>query len=989
MKRFRRTLYVGLGGAGCKTLREIKLRIQESIIGQKQSLKEDEKDVYAQNNMPGQIKFLCVDTNSADLNSLTEFSDEEKLCVSVREAYKRYDREKDNSTYEYIPSSNTKHITALEKGAGQIRSNGHFAVIESQFLGAFTEKIERLANDIREVTIPNEIILDDTVIEVHLVSSLCGGTGSGMFLPISLLIREAIKNCEITAYLYTSSFFKNEVDLASRDEVVVNSYAAIAELDYCMHYGYERNRPITFSFGPSRSQKVEMKQKPFNEVMLIDKQTFVGPNGIMEYTYANIEEVRKITAEMMYLCSTDTMTEHIGIMDNVRQKVSEGTFDIRGKSGWVMGFGISELYIHGYDLMKKTAIQKTIDFLTTFNQDKLENADQTASAWLAECKLDERNEEEDGNHFIDDIHRYMDELRSITIDNISDSPNLKDIYEEVKLKDKKVYENRLKDRQKSIENKIAIALSDGSSFNDLVNILEEFSHDMSLCVDQLRKEITAHEGKLKKIKLGDAPIKDENWILKIIGVSNNSADFERKKQQFINDSYGKLIDFAKYQCEIDRKNLAIDIYEALIIEVNKKKDQFSRWAGKLGRIIECGNDSLKAFNEEAKRQFNHHSNESNNILNTPKGKNKIDLTETIQLMPISNPITTELLQREFDTQGLEDKSVFDNLRDQVLFKLTEKNGDSVISAFFAQGDSDNDHKEKIDKVLKNLLKNSSPMLNIDMHGESFKLDEFNYIVASKDIALKVKELLRSLYTREFDVVEDPDLKDRVLLLRIVGAVPPYFVKGIADNSDPLSMEHVYEVEKSKHKGNTPFSHAALQRLLENKYSVLKPIDEMEEDAVMEIWLNFIIYGFIQRTDYDRYWIESESLGERLSDDLQHREKVLILGDNRVEAYETFRRYCSVLLEDYETAYTERLKKETRIDKEDGKTEYIIDLSSEHYLSDSKCLVDTEHIEALHKNDEEFKLLEKEIIHIDKRIQRINEYTKTANRLSEIISKTRH
>ena len=73
MKRFRRSLYIGLGGAGCKTLSEIKLRIQDSVIGQRQFLNEDEKDVYAQDNMPGQIKFLCVDTNSSDLDSLTEF----------------------------------------------------------------------------------------------------------------------------------------------------------------------------------------------------------------------------------------------------------------------------------------------------------------------------------------------------------------------------------------------------------------------------------------------------------------------------------------------------------------------------------------------------------------------------------------------------------------------------------------------------------------------------------------------------------------------------------------------------------------------------------------------------------------------------------------------------------------------------------------------------------------------------------------------------
>ena len=110
--RFKRTLFVGLGGAGAKTLRR---------------LKQDIKDACGE--LPKQVKFLLVDTNATDLANYRDFDNNEKICIAVREPYQRYQHDISLATHEFIPKQNVHSLLALERGAGQIRSNGHFAVI--------------------------------------------------------------------------------------------------------------------------------------------------------------------------------------------------------------------------------------------------------------------------------------------------------------------------------------------------------------------------------------------------------------------------------------------------------------------------------------------------------------------------------------------------------------------------------------------------------------------------------------------------------------------------------------------------------------------------------------------------------------------------------------------------------------------------------------------------------------------------------------------
>ena len=106
-----------------------------------------------------------------------------------------------------------------------------------------------------------------------------------------------------------------------------------------------------------------------------------------------------------------------------------------------------------------------------------------------------------------------------------------------------------------------------------------------------------------------------------------------------------------------------------------------------------------------------------------------------------------------------------------------------------------------------------------------------------------------------------------------------------------------ELKKTR-QSYTPFSHEKLREILENKICALKPIDEIENDKILDLWLNFLILNYIRVDKVDgTYCIESPVCGKRLTDQLQCRKDILILGTTRSEAFETFQRYCGELIKE--------------------------------------------------------------------------------------------
>lgn len=111
----------------------------------------------------------------------------------------------------------------------------------------------------------------DDVPEIVIVSSLCGGTGSALFIPIALYIKRYLssfhkKNANIRVLLSCPEVYANSLTAENRVKAYANAYAALTELNAVdlVSKGYnaeakEKNKcKVTFKIGSKKSKGIGM-----------------------------------------------------------------------------------------------------------------------------------------------------------------------------------------------------------------------------------------------------------------------------------------------------------------------------------------------------------------------------------------------------------------------------------------------------------------------------------------------------------------------------------------------------------------------------------------------------------------------------------------------------------------------------------------------------------------------------------------------------------
>lgn len=247
--KLRRTLYIGLGGTGIKVIKEVKKNFLNNSAS----------------SLPSMVKFLCIDTNLGDLNGVPTEGEErlgmlEKIHMTVDEPAATLHA--GGTFYDWIPESNRDSVIDIEgTGAGQVRSNGKFIIedVERKHK-TLSQRLTQLFANLTSVTAEdqNYDILSATNIDVHLVFSIAGGTGSGMFLSVANMIRRYIPHANLMAYAFSPQFFTS---VGVNWNITHNAYGALLELDYHMHGG--KGKYTNVDRGITR--------KLFDSVMYIDK----------------------------------------------------------------------------------------------------------------------------------------------------------------------------------------------------------------------------------------------------------------------------------------------------------------------------------------------------------------------------------------------------------------------------------------------------------------------------------------------------------------------------------------------------------------------------------------------------------------------------------------------------------------------------------------------------------------------------------------------
>lgn len=214
------TLFIGIGGIGGRIVK-----------GVAELCREHETD---------NISFVCLDTNVNDLTAIRDSKARIRYVqISSTEtvgSYLNYDEDARNN---WFPKNTVMYDKTVSEGAGQVRAISRLALNDTIKTG----RIRPLYDAIDELFMKDGRELKQ-VLRVVFASSASGGTGSGIYLPLSMLVRDYV-NTEhpntgvvIRSLLLLpgtlDSVIKSSVEKQSQRR---NAYALIKELNAFMMQG--------------------------------------------------------------------------------------------------------------------------------------------------------------------------------------------------------------------------------------------------------------------------------------------------------------------------------------------------------------------------------------------------------------------------------------------------------------------------------------------------------------------------------------------------------------------------------------------------------------------------------------------------------------------------------------------------------------------------------------------------------------------------------
>ncbi len=274
------TLIIGLGGTGTDAVIKIKKEVYKQ-------LQPDDLD----SPIPryGAIKYLVIDSDAtkiakqnglaSDIDKANEFFDISNTSIKTTfEAKKVLEgrRDLDWLDYDHI------HPDDASAGAGGIRQVGRFLLVDKA-LPLYDKLKTIMTSALKEAK--------GSKINVHIFAGISGGTGSGTFIDMCYLVKEALRELGHSEDRVSGYFFLPDVNLSvpevSADSlksgyIKVNGYAALQELDYCMNFGRNKDSfKMNYGF-----KQIENAKKPVDLCYLIsttDTSGNVVKNG---YQYA-------------------------------------------------------------------------------------------------------------------------------------------------------------------------------------------------------------------------------------------------------------------------------------------------------------------------------------------------------------------------------------------------------------------------------------------------------------------------------------------------------------------------------------------------------------------------------------------------------------------------------------------------------------------------------------------------------------------------------
>lgn len=281
------TLVIGLGGSGAETVRLVKARVRQSMTPP-----------------PGIIEFLAADTEPRRNEPGREhLSQGEYAYLGDYNAGRVLDELDAHPHIKDWWFDDGQVITGtIHKGARQRRPVGRLSLYVNW--GDFARSFEAKAKTIREIVEREKAqnqginVQRTGLAKIYLVSSVCGGTGSAIFLDVAFRVRQILgDDADIVGVFYLPScFLRGEIQsVMQRRRVQANAYASLVELNHFLKGSFFEASFPDEPFKDGKGNKVSTRlSRPFDTVYLVDQSN--NKEGI-----SNLENIWHMAAQQIFL----------------------------------------------------------------------------------------------------------------------------------------------------------------------------------------------------------------------------------------------------------------------------------------------------------------------------------------------------------------------------------------------------------------------------------------------------------------------------------------------------------------------------------------------------------------------------------------------------------------------------------------------------------------------------------------------------------------
>lgn len=910
--KIRRSLFIGLGGTGMGTL----LQVKKMFI-----------DNYGEK--PPMIGFLGIDTDGGaykrELSSRygpVRLSPEEQLPILVEDARPIYNVYKEH--FSWLPDDNLYALSSMKLGAGQVRTNGRFALINNHetVYNKIISVINEISNAENSLDSKYELLSND--IEIHMVFSVCGGTGCGSFLDVAYMVRKCAKGCKLTGYAVLPDVFE-AMSNSGMAKVKPNAYGAIQDLDYLMHMGIG-SKPIEFDYV---TNSMVAEDRPFNSFYFIDNKNTNGD------VYNHVDQLEKMIALALVTSAGELSAASASVSDNLEKNIREGTMDIRNKKAWAAGMGICEILFRGKDLQNIYA-WKALKRLIVGLTNTCDDTDATVNAWIDSPEVNIR-ENNGFDNVIDFILQKNPKYPMSDVDDKSnpkpevdgfldrDKPADKDIQSKIQELSKKVKKELHALLVREINKECGVGRVD-AIIKGILSQVNVFMGEMEDELDQLKNKEPQAES---TIELAINDLKEYNSKF-----FKSKGGLEERVEVVVENTNN----LAKIRREIFRRNAAITFFTSLKSELSSVYEKNSKIQQALGAIL---NNSDRVL---SKIQNGDNKSQTFQIDLAQRYLTRV-IVEDSDIIPADFIKSLKTENKVFDF----DQLTSDELQDLILTYTKQLKGAKAWGTKTVDDVLNDMDAVEFDCLVNNAVKQSATLLRIDHRGYKPKeMPSNNYYIGVPDKAtnrLNKNNNFKSHLTGAINVdFVSLGLKDRVIVYRQVGVVPAYAIASVVG----------YEEKYRSCNCNCHFDANVLKRMLREDYSLMPKADV---DDTMELWVKGIIFGLI-KNENGTYYYHNEAEGDILED------YWVALAPYRDDAFEAFRRAKNVVHDEY-------FKFFEKLENEKG-TEYLLnlinDVQNNYYEKYSQLGMSKDKLKEK-GNNAIAELIKKELLYVKKELNK--------------------